>query len=186
MSYLWFLLTFVTYLWVNSSDLGFLWLLLKNPSHWCGSAVGEKGKKWGEIGKILVIKTSHKGGRVGLGRGNGLQSREACLWCRPSIISDSGIMLWLVKCLNVDRFAIFQNHAPSIIGKRVFLKHRFKFLCKTFCLSLSSKKSKKYACGLLQNKNKLPIQILSSFYTLQSVINCRSHLQTQAIELHTV
>ena len=38
-------LTFVTYLWVNSSDLGFLWLLLKNPSHsWFVPLWGKKAK----------------------------------------------------------------------------------------------------------------------------------------------
>ena len=37
--------------------------------------------------------------------GKGRRSLETCLRCSRSRIPDSGIMLWLVKCLHVDRFA---------------------------------------------------------------------------------
>ena len=83
------------------------------------------------------------------------------------MIPDSGIMLWLVKCLHVDKFTVLLTVSCSfnvtilLIRKR-FLKTRilsnqYKFLCKTFRLSLGSKKRKNYACDWLQ-KEKLSIQ----------------------------
>ena len=86
-----------------------------------------------------------------LGRRKGWRSLETCLWCRCSW---SGIMLWLVKCLQscrqirgaVDSIALSQDHAPTI-RKKIFSTRisskQFKFLCEAFRLSLGSKKSKK-------------------------------------------
>ena len=136
------------------------------------SAVGEKGRNWVKQEKYWWAKQAKWWSGL---RGNGLQSQEACLWCRPSIISDSGIMLWLVKCLNVDRFALFQNHASSIIGKRVFLKQRFwaigiQISLQDFLLIPQLKEEQKICVWSVAKKKSF--QISSSFYTLQSVINC--------------
>ena len=67
-----------------------------------GSAVAEEGKKRGETAKNIGERSKPRGG---LGRGKARRSLETCLWCSRPIIPDSGIILWLVKCLNVDRFA---------------------------------------------------------------------------------
>ena len=45
----------------------------------------------------------------------------------------------------------------SYYSGKYFLKHRYKFLCETFRLSLGCKKSKKYVRDRLQ-KEKLSIQ----------------------------
>ena len=57
-----------------------------------------------------------------LGRGKGWWSLEKCLWCRCSMIPDSGIMLWLVSscwqiCGAVDSITLFQYHTPTIQEK---------------------------------------------------------------------
>ena len=82
---------------------------------------GGKGKKWSQIGKILVTKVS-------LGWGGEEQwSLETCLWCHRSMIPDSGIMLWLVKCLHVDRFVVIS-------------------LCQSWCYSTWRSKLSKSLC----------------------------------------
>ena len=82
-----------------------------------GSALGKKQKKIGVSG------CAKKEGERSEPRGSLGRSLETCLWCRSSMTPDSGIMLWLVKCLHVDRFAVlltvslFQYHAPTIREK---------------------------------------------------------------------
>ena len=109
-----------------------------------------------------------------LGRGKGWRSLETCLWCSRSMIPDSGIMLWLVQCLHVDRFVVLLTVSRSFnitllqFGKRFFKtwisSKQYKFLCEAFYLSLGSKKSKKYTCDLLQ-KEKEAFKIWSFSYT---------------------
>ena len=109
-----------------------------------------------------------------LGRRKGWRSLEACLWCSCFMIPDSGIMLWLVQCLHVDRFVVLLKVSRSFnitllqFGKRFFKtwisSKQYKFLCEAFYLSLSSKKSKKYTCDLLQ-KEKEAFKIWSFSYT---------------------
>ena len=99
-----------------------------------------------------------------LGRGKGWRSLETCLWCSRSMIPDSGIMLWLVQCLHVDRFVVLMTVSRSFnimflqFRKRFFktwiLSKQHKFLCEAFHLSLGSKKSKKYTCDLLQQEQE--------------------------------
>ena len=99
-----------------------------------------------------------------LGRGKGRRILETCHWFRRSMIPDSGIMLWLVKCLHVDRFAVLLTVSRSFnitllqIGKRFFkntdFEQQYKFLCETFLLSFGSKNSKKYACDQLQKEKE--------------------------------
>ena len=62
------------------------------------------GKKANNKNRKNIEEQSEPHG--GLGRGKWQQSLETCLWCCHSMIPDSGIMLWLVKCLHVDRFAV--------------------------------------------------------------------------------
>ena len=98
-------------------------------------------------------------------RGKGRQSLKRCLWCRHSMTPDSDIMLWLVKSPNVDRFVVLLTVLDSFkitllqFRKRFFQQtqisgKQYKFLCETSCLSLCSKKSRKYAFGLLQKEKK--------------------------------
>ena len=53
-----------------------------------GLAVGAKGKKRGQIGKISASEASWA---VSWGGEMGRQSLESCFWCRRSMIPDSGI-----------------------------------------------------------------------------------------------
>ena len=99
-----------------------------------------------------------------LGRGKGWWSLETCLWCRRSMIPDSVIMLGLVQCLHVDRFVVLLTVSCSFnitllqFGKRFFKTQisskKYKFLCETFRLSLSSKKSTKYTRDLSQKEKE--------------------------------
>ena len=61
--------------------------------------------------------------------GKGCRSRGTCLWCHHSMILDSGMMLWLVKCLHVDRCAVLLTVSHSfnitLLVRKVFLKPRF-------------------------------------------------------------
>ena len=80
----------------------------------------------------------------------------------------------MVKSLHVDRFEVLLTVSCSFnitllqIGKR-FVKtqissKQYKFVCKTFGLSLDPKKSKKYACDLLQKeKEAFKISSLSTY-----------------------
>ena len=74
-------------------------------------------------------------------------------------------MFWLVKSPNVDRFVVLLTVLDSFkitllqFRKRFFQQtqisgKQYKFLCETSCLSLCSKKSRKYAFGLLQKEKK--------------------------------
>ena len=110
-----------------------------------------------------------------LGRGKGWRSLETCLWCSRSMIPDSGIMLWLVQFLHVDRFVVLLTVSCSfnitlLQFRKRFFKTRisskqYKFLCETFQLSLSSKKSKKYTCDLLHQEQEA-FKIWSFSYTI--------------------
>ena len=53
-----------------------------------GLAVGEKGKKTGSNRKNIGERSERRGI---LGRGDGRRSQESYLWCRLSMIPDSGI-----------------------------------------------------------------------------------------------
>ena len=61
--------------------------------------------------------------------GKGCRSLGTCLWCHHSMILDSGMMLWLVKCLHVDRCAVLLTVSHSfnitLLVRKVFLKPRF-------------------------------------------------------------
>ena len=48
-----------------------------------------------------------------LGRWKGWWSLKTCLWCCHSMMPDSGITPWLVKCLHVDRFAVLLTVSHS-------------------------------------------------------------------------
>ena len=82
-------------------------------------------------------------------------------------------MLWLVKCLHVDRFAVLSTVSRSFnitllqLEKRFFKTQisskQYKFLCETFRLFLGSKRSKKYAYDLLQ-KEKEAFKISSLYF----------------------
>ena len=137
-----------------------------------GSALGEKGQILGQMEENIGERSEPSGC---LGRGEGQRSLETCLWCRRSMIPDFGIMLWLFKCLHVDRFAVllrvsrYFNITLLQFAKRFFKTRisskQYKFLCETFRLSLGSKKSKKYAWDLLQ-KEQEAFKISSFSYTL--------------------
>ena len=70
----------------------------------------EQAPQWWKKGNYIGEKREPSGG---LGKGKGRRSLETCLWCRRSMIPDSGIMLWLVKCLHVDRFAVLLTVSRS-------------------------------------------------------------------------
>ena len=88
------------------------------------------------------------------------------------------------NCLHVDRFAVLLTASLSFnitllqFGKRFFKARisskQYKFLCEIFRLFLGSKKSKKYACDLLQ-KEKEAFKIHEVFLIL-SRGKLRSHL----------
>lgn len=98
-------------------------------------------------------------------------------------------MLWLVKCLNVERFVLFQNHAPSIIGKRVFLKQlRFwarnsNFFARFFAYPSTKRRAKNMCVVYCKNKNKLPN--IELFVYSPKCDKLWSHLQTEATEFNT-
>ena len=76
----------------------------------------------------------------------------------------------------LDSITLFQYHAPTIrekIVKTQTSSKQYKFVCKTFGLSLNSKKSKKYACDLLQKEKQAFKSI--ELYLYSPVINC-SHI----------
>ena len=130
-----------------------------------GSAVGGKGKKRGQIGKISASEASQV---VSWGGGREAEHGDS-LWCRRSMIPDSGIMLWLVKRLHVDGFAVLLTVSCSFntmliqFGGRFFKtwisSMQYKFLCEAFRLSLGAKKIKTYAC----DKRKRGIQNMELF-----------------------
>ena len=131
-----------------------------------GSSVGEKEK----TNRKNIGKRSEPS--VFLGRGKGRRSLETCLWRHCSMIPYSGIMLWLVKCLHHDSFAVLLTVSHSFnITLLQFRKKdltwisskQHKFLCETFGLSLGFKNGKKYSCDLLQ-KEKEEFKISSFSY----------------------
>ena len=87
------------------------------------------------------------------------------LWCRHSMIPDSGIMLWLVKCLHVGRFVVLLTVLCSFNVKLLLFGKQYRFLCETFCSSLSSKKSKKYICDRLEEENLSIQNVELSWYS---------------------
>ena len=122
---------------------------------------GGKRQKTGSIRKNIVEPSEPSGI---LGRGKGRRSLETCLWFQRSMIPDSGILLRLVKCLHVGRFAVLLTVSRSFnitllqFGKRFFKtlisNKQYKFFCETFRLSLGPEKSKKYACDLLEKEKE--------------------------------
>ena len=109
------------------------------------------------------------------------------IWANPfyrrrSMIPDFGIILWLVKCLHVDRFAVLLTVSCSFnitrvqFGKRFFKTRisstQYKFLCETFRLSHGSKKSKKYAC----DKRKRSIQNMELFLHSPAAVTKCGHI----------
>ena len=91
------------------------------------SAVGEKGKKRAQIGKYRQAK----GAKWYPGEVEREAKRGDSLWCLRSMIPDFGIMLWLVKCLHVDRFAVLLTVSCTFNITRIqfgkdFLKHGFR------------------------------------------------------------
>ena len=84
----------------------------------------KNSREWSELSGIL-------------GRGKGWRSLETCLWCSRSMIPDSGIMLWLVQCLHVDRFVVLMTVSRSF--NIMFLQFRKRFF-KTWILSKQHKK----------------------------------------------
>ena len=147
---------FQTFLAIGKDGLG-------SPSLGPGSAVGEKGKKPVERAKKTrqVWWATHWTGEG---------EREAEPGDMPLTLPpfhlntpDSDIMLWLVKCLNVDKFVELLTDKISCsfytgmcqgVFKHGFQEKKKKFLCETFHISLGSKKSKKYVYGLLQKKKE--------------------------------
>ena len=123
-----------------------------------------------------------------LGRRKGWRSLETCLWCSRSMIPDSGIMLWLVQCLHVDRFVVLLTVSRSFnitllqFGKRFFKtwisSKQYKFLCEAFYLSLGSKKSKKINIPVICCKKKKKHSKYGAFLTLSSD-KLHSHLQSE-------
>ena len=127
----------------------------------------DKASRWGKRQQMgSNRKNSRERSELSgcLGRGKGWRSLETCIWCSRSMIPDSGIMLWLVQCLHVDRFVVLLtvsctfNITPLQFRKRFFKTRisskQYKFLCEAFHLSLGSKKSKKYTCDLLQKEQE--------------------------------
>ena len=150
---------FQTFLAIGKDGLG-------SPSLGPGSAVREKGKKPVERAKNTrqVWWATHWTGEG---------EREAEPGDMPLMLPpfhlntpDSDIMLWLVKCFNVDKFAVlltdkishsFNTGICQLCFQTRISSKQNKFLCETFHISLGSKKSKKYVYGLLQKKKALKI-----------------------------
>ena len=104
------------------------------------------------------------------------------LWCRHSMIPDSGIMLWLVKCLHVGRFVVLLTVLCSFYVKLLLFGKQYKFLCETFCSSLSSKKSKKYICDQLEEENLSIQNVELSWYS--PVINNYGQISLYMRRMH--
>ena len=121
---------------------------------------GGKGKNRGQIGKISASKVS-----LAEGWGGEEQwSLETCLWCRRSMIPDSGIMLWLVKCLHVDRFVVLLTVSCSFnitllqLGKR-FFKHEVRasntnFFARLFAYPSAPRRAKTMPVTCCKKKKK--------------------------------
>ena len=73
----------------------------------CSNQLGVKGKTQGQIGKIWPSQASRAvAWWWGGGGGRAAEPGDSFDRCLCSMIQDSGIMLWLVKCFHVDRFAV--------------------------------------------------------------------------------
>ena len=130
---------------------------LGSPSLGPGSAAKNRLKQPKKISKW-------SGPHIELGRGKGRRGLETCLWCcHHSMTPGSDIMLWLVKMSQcwqirgaVDRWntMLFQYRNASMCFQTRISSKQYKFLCKTFQISLGSKKSKKYVYGLLQKEKE--------------------------------
>ena len=118
-----------------------------------GSAVGEKGKKRGQIGKIWASEASQVvswGGRKGGGA-----RRQPLMPPFHDTRSRYHALIGPKKCLHVDRFAVLLTVSCSFnitliqFGERFFKTRisstQYKFLCETFRLSHGSKKRKNMA-----------------------------------------
>ena len=126
---------------------------------------GEKGKKRGQIGEIWANEASRERGS---GRGKGRLSVETCLWCRRSMIPDSGIMLWLVKCLYVDKFEVLLRVSRSFnitllyISEKIYFKTRISskqykvIFARLLAYPSASRKAKTMAVICYKKKKKHP------------------------------
>ena len=150
----------------------------------------DQAPQWGEKANNKNSKNVEEQSepRGGLGRGKWRRSLETCLWCCHSMIPDSGIMLWLVKCLHVDRFAVRLTVLRSFnvtfllfrqkIFKRQILSKQYKFLCKTFRLSLLQEEQKICLWSVAKRKTKHSTN--KAFLALSSD-KLRSHLQRNGL-----
>ena len=140
--------------------LGIFPLLARDQAPLWGKKAQNKNRQ-----NIFVGEQSELNG--GLGRRKGRRSLETCLWCRRSMIPDSGVILLLVKCLHVDRFEVLlivlrSSPIRENIFKTRILSRRNEFLCETFRFTLGSKTSKTYTSDRLQKEN-LCIQNIELF-----------------------
>ena len=116
----------------------------------------KKGVKWEKV--CERSKPS-----AGLGMGKGRRSLETCF--------DAAIPWYQIlescsdwsKCLHVGRFVVLLTVLCFFNVKLLLFGKQYKFLCDTFCSSLSSKKSKKYICDQLEEEN-LSIQNVELFW----------------------
>ena len=133
---------------------------------------GGKAKKRGQIGKISASEAS---GAVswGGGMGGGAWSHAfdaAVQWYQILVSSSDWSNVFMLTysrcCLTVSRsFNMTLLQFGKRFSKTRILSKQYKFLCDPFHLSLGSKKSKKYACDLLQ-KEKEVFKIWKFSYTI--------------------
>ena len=129
---------------------------------WDQAPLWGKGKKRATGKKIGELS----GPSGGLGRGKGQRSLETCLWFRRFMIPDSGIMLWLVKWLHVDRFVVLLTVSRSFTFTLLLFAKRFRarkqISLRDFSLLPRHQEEQKCACDSLQ-KEKLSIQNIEPF-----------------------
>ena len=119
-----------------------------------------------------------------LGRGKGWRSLDTCLWCSRSMIPDSGIMLWSVQCLHVDRFVVLMTVSRSFnimflpFGKRFFktqILSNTNFFARLFAYPTALRRAKNIPVICCKKKKKH--SKYGAFLTL-SCDKLRSHLQS--------
>ena len=130
---------------------------------------------WTESNRKNIGERSEPSGS--LGRGKWRRSLETCLWCRRSMIPDSRIMLWLVKCLHIDRFAELLTASRSSMSRSQYSekknsKHGFrasntKFFAMLFAYPWSVPKRKtkhsQYWAFLILSHDKLRSHLQSDW-----------------------
>ena len=141
-----------------------------------GSAVGEKGRKRGQIGKISASERSQVVSWGG-GKGGGAWRQSLMPPFHDTRFRYHALIGQMSSCWQirgaVDSIVYFQYNAHTI--RKRFFKTRIsrtqhKFLCETFRLSFGSKTSKKYAC----DKRKRSIQNMELF--LHSPVTKYDHI----------